>query len=75
MAKVPEKIKRAIFECAEFNEQAKFREKEIIKWMKTMKITGETASNPIRNMDDSFIDCCQVSNNPEEFIEIIENLE
>ena len=72
--KIPEKIKKAIYECAEFNEQAKFCEREIVKWMETMKITEETASHFTRNMDDSFIDCCQMSNNPEKFIEIIENL-
>lgn len=72
--KVPEKIKRAIYECAEFNEQAKFREREIIKWMETMKITEETASHPTRNMDDCFIDCCQMSNIPQKFVEELENL-
>lgn len=74
MIKVPEKIKKAIYECAEFNEQAKFCELKIVKWMETMKITEETASNPIRNMDDVFIDCCQMNNNPQSFIDEIENL-
>lgn len=75
MIKIPERIKKAIYECAEFNEQAKIREKEIIKWMERMKITEETATDVTRNMDDSFIDCCQITNNPEEFIEIVENLD
>ncbi len=72
--KIPENIKKAIYECAEFNEQAKFREREIIAWMETMKITEETASHPTRNMDDSFIDYCQMTNNPQDFIEEVENL-
>lgn len=74
MIKIPENIKKAIYECAEFNEQAKFREIEIVKYMETMKMTEETASCVERNLDDVFIDCCQMTNNPEEFIEIIENL-
>ena len=72
--KVPETIKRAIYECAESNEQAKIREREIIKWMEVMKITEETASDVTRNMDDAFIDYCQMTNNPQEFIEVLENL-
>ncbi len=72
--KIPENIKKAIYECAEFNEQAKFREREIIAWMETMKITEETASHPTRNMDDIFIDYCQMTNNPQDFIEEVENL-
>lgn len=74
MIKVPEKIKKAIYECAEFNEQARFREREIVKWMEEMKITEETASHPTRNMDDSFIDYCQITNNPQDFIDEVENL-
>lgn len=72
--KIPENIKKAIRNCSKFNEQEKFCEKEIIKYMETMKITEETASCSERNLDDVFIDCCQMTNNPEKFIEIIENL-
>ncbi len=74
MIKIPEKIKIAIYECAEFNEQAKLREREIAKWMKEMKITEETATHPTRDMDDSFIDYCQMTNNPQSFIDEVENL-
>ena len=72
--KVPEYIKKAARECGEFNEQARFREREIIEWMENMKITEDTASTPERYMTDSFIDKCQVSNNPEDFIKALENL-
>ncbi len=71
---VPEKIKKAIYECAEFNEQAKFREREITKWMESMKITDETATCVEQDMEDGFIDYCQITNNPEKFIEELENL-
>lgn len=72
--KVPGYIRKAITECAKLNEQANFREKEIIEWMQKNKITEETAADATRNMDDSFIDCCQITNNAEIFIKLIEGL-
>ena len=39
-----------------------------------MKLTEETANNPTRNMEDSFIDCCKLGYAPEDFIEILEEL-
>lgn len=71
---VPKYIKEAIYECAEFNKKANFSEKEIVKWMEKNKLTEETASTPERIMDDTFIDYCQMTNNPEKFIETLERL-
>lgn len=39
-----------------------------------MKLTEETCTDINRNMEDAFIDYCKMTNNPEKFIEVIENL-
>ena len=72
--KVPENIKKAIRDCAKFENKAKMNEKIVIEWMETMKLTEETCSSVDRNMDNAFIDYCKIGYNPDEFIEIIENL-
>ncbi len=72
--RVPEKIKKAIRDCAEAENKAKMNEKIVIKWMETMKLTEDTCTDILRNMDDAFIDYCKMTNNPDEFIEVIENL-
>ena len=72
--KVPSNIKEAIKECAEANNKARFNEIIIIKWLEKHKLTEETCTDINRDMIDSFIDCCQISYNPDKFIEILENL-
>lgn len=74
MIKIPERIKTAIIECAKCNEKARICEHEIIKWLEDMHLTEETASKPEKDMTNAFIDYCQMTNNPQELIEIIENL-
>ena len=71
---VPENIKKAIRDCAEFENKANMNERIIYRWLEQMKLTEETCINVDRNMDDAFIDYCKMSNNPDEFIEVIENL-
>lgn len=75
MIVVPGNIKKAIKECAEASNKERFNERIIIRWLEEMKLTEETASDPTRDMTDSFIDCCKMSCNPDEFIEILENLD
>lgn len=72
--KVPNDIKKAIKKCAEAESKANFYERIIMKWLEDMKLTEETANNPTRNMEDSFIDCCKLGYAPEYFIEILEEL-
>ena len=72
--KVPENIKKAIRDCAKFNDEAKMNEKIVIEWLIKMKLTEETCQDINRNMDDAFIDFCQLTNNPNEFIKNLENL-
>ncbi len=74
MIKVPENIKKAIRDCAEFENKANMNERIIYRWLEQMKLTEETCSDISRNMEDAFIDYCKMTNNPEEFIEVIENL-
>ena len=75
MIKVPENIKKAIRDCAEAENKAKMNERIIYRWLEQMKLTEETCSDVNRNMDDAFIDYCKMSCNPDEFIEVIENLQ
>ena len=72
---VPENIKKAIKECAEAENRAKVNERIIMRWVEDKRLTEETASDPTRDMIDTFIDYCKMSFNPDEFIEILENLE
>ena len=71
---VPEKIKKAIKECAEAENKSKMNEIIIMRWLEDRRLTEETASNPTRDMTDTFIDYCKMSCNPDEFIEVLENL-
>ena len=73
--KVPDNIKKAIKECAEANNKAKYNERVIIGWLEDMKLTEDTCTNIERDMEDAFIDYCQMSYAPEEFIEVLENLD
>lgn len=73
--KVPKHIKEAIMKCADFNSKANKYEKEVHNWLEENELTEETALDAIRNMDDSFIDCCQVGYCPEHFIKQLEELE
>ena len=72
--KVPDNIKKAIKECAEAENKAKINERVIMRWLEEMRLTEETASDITRDMTDSFIDYCQMTCNPDEFIEVLENL-
>lgn len=72
--KVPQKIRTAIKKCADYNSKATKYERIIVKWLQNNNLTEETASNVMRNMEDSFIDCCQLAYNPEEFIKILEEI-
>lgn len=74
MIKVPENIKKAIREYAEFENKANMNERIVYRWLEQMKLTQETCTDIGRDMDDAFIDYCKMTNNPEEFIEVIENL-
>lgn len=73
--KVNENIKKAIRNCAKYNAKAAQEEKIIYKWLEQHRLTEETAIDVLRNMDDSFIDCCQTEYNPESFIRTLEELE
>ncbi len=72
--KVPENIKKAIRDCAEAENKAKMNERIIYRWLEKMKLTEETCSDINRDMEDAFIDYCKMTNSPDEFIEVIENL-
>lgn len=72
---VPDNIKQAIKECAEAENKACLNERIIMRWLKERKLTEETASNPNRDMTDSFINYCKMTCNPDEFIEVLENLD
>lgn len=72
--KVPEKIKKAIRNCAEYNNRAMLEEREIIRWMELHKLTDDTYTDIERNMTDAFIDYCQLGYDPQAFIEMLENL-
>lgn len=72
--KIPKKIKDAIYKCAEYYTKANFQEKEIREWLEKNKLTEDTAEDINENMDDTFIDCCILSNNPQRFIERLEEL-
>lgn len=72
--KVPDKIKKAIKECAEAENKAKINEIIIMRWLEDMKLTEKTASDITRDMTDCFIDYCKMTYNPDEFIEVLENL-
>lgn len=74
MIEVPENIKKAIRDCAEFENKANMNERIIIRWLEQMKLTEETCTDINRDMTNAFIDYCKMSNSPEEFIEVIENL-
>lgn len=73
--KVPDNIKQAIKECAEANNKAKFEERKIIRWLEVHKLTEDTCTDINRDMTDAFIDYCQMAYAPEEFIEVLENLD
>lgn len=72
--KVPDNIKKAIKECAEANNKAKINERTIIRWLEEHKLTEETCTDIDRDMTDTFIDYCQMTYAPDEFIEVLENL-
>lgn len=79
--KVPEKIKKAIRECAKYNEKARINEDIVQKWLEKNCLTEEIlvekygrGYDTTKNMEDGFIDYCQTTNNPENFIEELENL-
>lgn len=74
MIKVPENIKKAIRDCVEFGNKANMNERIIYRWLEQMKLTEETCTDINRNMEDAFIDYCKMTNNSEEFIEVVENL-
>ena len=72
--KVPDNIKKAIKECAESNNKAKFNERTIIRWLEENKLTEDTCTDINRDMTDAFIDYCQMTYAQDEFIEVLENL-
>ena len=72
--KVPDKIKEAIKECAEAENKAKMNERIIIRWLEEHKLTEDTCTDTNKDMTDAFIDYCKMSYNPDEFIEVLENL-
>lgn len=45
--KIPDNIKKAIKECAEANNKAKFNERTIIKWLEEHKLTEYCVENNI----------------------------
>lgn len=72
---IPLYLKKDIKKYAELNEQARFLEREVIAWMQKNKIIEETAIDVTRDMNDLFIDWCQMTNNADAFIKVIEGLE
>lgn len=72
--KIPDTIKKAIIECAEANNKEKMNDRIITRWLEEMKLTAETATDTTRDMTDCYIDYCKMSYNPDEFIEVLENL-
>lgn len=72
--KIPDNIKKAIKEYAETENKATLNERIIMRWLEDMKLTEDTCTNIERDMTDAFIDYCKMSFNPDEFIEILENL-
>ncbi len=72
--RVPDNIKKAIKECAEAENKVKMKEITIMRWLEDMKLTEETTSDITRDMTDCFIDYCKMTCNPDEFIEVLENL-
>lgn len=72
--KVPDKIKEAIKECADAENRAKINERIIMRWLEEHKLTEDTCTDINKDMTDAFIDYCKMSYNPEEFIEVLENL-
>jgi len=72
--KVPKKIQEAIMKCANYNDKAKNYEQIIVKWLEKNKLTYETCEDITKDMDDSFIDSCQLAYNPEGFIKKLEDL-
>lgn len=73
--KIPKKIQEAIVKCANYNSKATFYERIVHNWLEKHKLTEETCTHVIRNMDDSFIDSCQQSYDPYSFIKQLEELE
>lgn len=53
--KVPDNIKRAIKECAEAENKAKFNERTIMRWLEDMKLTEDTCTDIEKDMTDAFI--------------------
>lgn len=72
--RVPENIKEAIKKCAEAENKAKMNERIIMRWLEDMKLTEDTCISIERDMTDAFIDYCQMTYAPDEFIEVLENL-
>lgn len=71
---IPLYLKKDIKKYGELNEQARFLEREVIAWMQKNKIIEETAIDVTRDMNDLFIDWCQMTNNVDAFIKVIEGL-
>lgn len=71
--KVPKYIKKAIIATAKSNYVA-YKNSEIVRdWLEKNKLDIENSG---RYMIDSFIDCCEYgNNNPEEFINELEELD
>lgn len=72
--KVPKYIKEAIVKSAKYNEKANSEERIIYKWLEKNKLTEDTCDCPIHSMEDYFIDCCQLTNRPSEFISNLEDI-
>lgn len=72
--KIPDNIKKAIKECAEAENTAKLNERIIMRWLEDMKLTEDTCTDIEKDMTDTFIDYCKMTCNPDEFIEVLENL-
>ncbi len=71
---VPKKIREAIIKCANYNNKAKCYEQIILDWLTNNKLTQETCEDITKDMEDSFIDFCQLTYNPEKFIKRLEEL-
>lgn len=60
--------------CAEYSSLASKYKKEVHDWLEKNNLTEETCKDIKNNMDDTFIDCCIMTNNPEYFIKRIEDI-
>ncbi|MCI8362248.1 MAG: hypothetical protein HFJ41_03820 [Clostridia bacterium] len=72
--KVPEKIKKEIYKCANAYSKATFSECTIRTWLGTKGLDNENNIEK-KHIIDAFIDCIIYTNAPGAFIEILENLE